>query len=1376
MGSRMDCRKSLFEELYNKVEETKEMINDALYSEDDEKRRDAVSRITNQEILGKVVMKEKCEDILLCAFDKIYDEDVMKLIAEKAESIDVRLMADEQLYYDEIRFNDVSKKKWIHAGSIKSRGPEISIALGASKASQRAKAVEAIEDQMVLAIVAKEDDRPEVRKAALKKLKNLDELEYIILNEEDQDALNTAIESYYHADKIRYDMFGENPETRMTCEIAGKATDQELLRKIAGHTIDFSAREAAFNNIWDTDILYQFYVHDNYYDLRDQYVLIDRAIEHILQSEEKVNELALQGNPVALKRVLNQDVIKKIVLDKKKDVFSRCWAIKRLNDIEVVKALFNDAGENEEIRKEAGKKIVRPVATKKLSMLFGFTAGKDNAKLCAIIDSSDGTSDNFEETLDAIEKLDDEEKLFEYAMQDRNYPFSYYRNLGYIYCIEVIIGKIYNNDYLLKIATEAPVDKSRHLAAERVALSDLRTVYIASMSDVDVRRVCARREPSEEQLYFYALDDQDTFVREIAAYRMTDNELLRKLAILSDDETISRIAISRMTDQQEINIVANNGHSTVIRQLAVNHKMLTNPKLLAYIALNDNNYNVCLDALNKIDDENYLRDIVLDSEDDLIRYSAIKKISNTEKLKHIYKRLYGDRDARKEVIEKIDDEEFLSLAAKTEYDSELAVFAAKKVKNQLQLFEIIKHTEDLDVKHAALEGLTEEDFLSAIYNSDEPTSIIAEAGCKLFGKELYKAENEKNEGIHKDEKDRNLDGFVNESTLMPEDEKPLLKYVTRGNSSPTGKNNIYLTAQDDDLHTYLKDISDEILKSQNCAVWYLEDGVQYDEEEYFADLSQMQLFVVPITGNFLRTENRARLIDFRYAIDHHKAILPIMMENGLEDEFNSICGELHTINSIVNDVTAKSYEEKIKEFLSNVLIGDEFADKIRKAFDAYIFLSYRKKDRAFAHELMKLIHKNEFCRDIAIWYDEFLIPGLNFNEAIYDALDKSQIFALVVTPNLVNEKNYIMTTEYPFARRMEKKVLPFEMSRLDKNESEELEKYYENIGGRINPDDNNEVEKLLKEVINKYATSTVKKDADHDFFIGLAYLSGIDVEIDHEKAIALIKSAADRDVAPAVMKLVSMYQYGDGVERSIEQMLTYQRKLVNILEANINRDPSDRDRKQFVQELINLYEYIIDYANKSRGNESLNTQLFDEAEYAMKKAFYLSDTFYKATDERWAVIKKMECTSKLGDLRALRGDWIEAQKYFTRNMDELKKEEIIDNNAMLLGITYTQIGRNALQENSSFVAQDYFSEAIITFEAEYEKTKSVQSREGMSEAWAYLGDGYSMDEDYDSAYKCYNKAMDISKSLIEELKTDAAKARYIDFETRRDRMTESLFE
>ena len=196
---------------------------------------------------------------------------------------------------------------------------------------------------------------------------------------------------------------------------------------------------------------------------------------------------------------------------------------------------------------------------------------------------------------------------------------------------------------------------------------------------------------------------------------------------------------------------------------------------------------------------------------------------------------------------------------------------------------------------------------------------------------------------------------------------------------------------------------------------------------------------MPVTTNLLCTANDALDVDFKFAMEHHIPVLPLMQEPGLEELFNKKCGELQFLDKNKIDETAISYEEKLEKYLSSVLIGDELAEKIRAAFNAYVFLSYRKKDRKYAQELMRLIHKNDFCRDITIWYDEFLTPGENFNDSIKDALQKSGLFVLAVTPNLVNETNYIMTTEYPMAREEGKPILPAELVPTDREQL--FEKY-----------------------------------------------------------------------------------------------------------------------------------------------------------------------------------------------------------------------------------------------------------------------------------------------------------------------------------------------
>ena len=241
------------------------------------------------------------------------------------------------------------------------------------------------------------------------------------------------------------------------------------------------------------------------------------------------------------------------------------------------------------------------------------------------------------------------------------------------------------------------------------------------------------------------------------------------------------------------------------------------------------------------------------------------------------------------------------------------------------------------------------------------------------------------------------------------------------------------------LKSFFETIVKEILDRQDCAVFYPEPGTQpEDVEDYELRLKEMQLFVVPVTTKLLTQKNRAMDVDVPFAFENRIPVLPLMQESGLDDIFNKKFGDLQYLDKNNSDPTAIPYEEKLTKYLDAIIVGDKLAKKVRAAFDAYIFLSYRKKDRRYAQELMRLIHQNDFCRDIAIWYDEFLTPGEDFNDAIKAALEKSGLFALAVTPNLINEINYILNIEYPMAQEMGKNILPAEMEPTDREKLREM--------------------------------------------------------------------------------------------------------------------------------------------------------------------------------------------------------------------------------------------------------------------------------------------------------------------------------------------------
>ena len=400
-----------------------------------------------------------------------------------------------------------------------------------------------------------------------------------------------------------------------------------------------------------------------------------------------------------------------------------------------------------------------------------------------------------------------------------------------------------------------------------------------------------------------------------------------------------------------------------------------------------------------------------------------------------------------------------------------------------------------------------------------------------------------------------------------------LQYVTRHNSTPHGKPKVFYCCHPDDFEPFFSDISKDILDKQDCSIWFFSKADLHSNEDSLDDLSQMQLFVFPVTLKLLCTTNFAMDIALPYAQSHNIPILPLIQEGGLEPIYAQRFGSLQFLDKHIQDRTALSYGEKLEKYLESVLIGSDLADKIRAAFDAYIFLSYRKKDRKYALELMRLIHKNPHYQDIGIWFDEFLIPGENFNEVIKNALSKSDLFLLTVTPNLINESNYIMDIEYPMAKERGKPILPAELVPTD---HDGLSEKYEDIPSCVDAYSDDELSGALMDSIKKLAIRENDASPEHKFFIGLAYLGGIDVEVDFKKALALISAAAESGLTEAMQKLSEMYHDGNGVPQDHAKAVTWRRKVSEHLANVYHAKPSRESANRYISALFKLAVYEFD--------------------------------------------------------------------------------------------------------------------------------------------------------------------------------------------------------
>lgn len=413
----------------------------------------------------------------------------------------------------------------------------------------------------------------------------------------------------------------------------------------------------------------------------------------------------------------------------------------------------------------------------------------------------------------------------------------------------------------------------------------------------------------------------------------------------------------------------------------------------------------------------------------------------------------------------------------------------------------------------------------------------------------------------------------------------LLHCKTRAGSSPAGKPRLYFCAHPDDFSVYFETLSKELLSLWDCAIWYADTSTGSPwgtavEEEFTLCLRQMQLFVIPVSESFLREKNDAREREFALAVENHIPVLPILVNSGLANEFNTICGNIQFLDRTSTDLTEIPYLKKLETFLGSVLLSDDLAQKVRSAFDAYVFLSYRKKDRKYAQELMQLIHENDFCRDIAIWYDEFLTPGEDFNDSIRSALQKSTLFALAVTPNLVNEKNYVMDVEYPMAQKQNKKILPVELQ--DTNRLL-LKWYFKSLPKCVAKNDKQGLSSSLAAIFRDIAVRETDSSPEHLLFIGLAYLNGIDVEVDSARGVKLITRSAEGGLPQAMEKLVQLYRRGNGVPLDQEQAIAWQQRLVEKRQEVFEK--TGEHGKELLQEMQQLAELYLEIENISGAAE-----------------------------------------------------------------------------------------------------------------------------------------------------------------------------------------------
>lgn len=604
-----------------------------------------------------------------------------------------------------------------------------------------------------------------------------------------------------------------------------------------------------------------------------------------------------------------------------------------------------------------------------------------------------------------------------------------------------------------------------------------------------------------------------------------------------------------------------------------------------------------------------------------------------------------------------------------------------------------------------------------------------------------------------------------------------LKYKQLGRGSVKGSQKVYLCAAPGDHEKYFDSIAAGLSACySDISLWYTAgegasgQGASGETEDRLFDLLQMNLFVIPVTRKFLTEENSARDTEFVFAIKNRIPVLPILEEPGLEELFNEKCGNLQCLSAADSDATALPFETKLKTFLDSVLLKDETLAKIRDSFGGYIFLSYRKKDRTHAREVMRLIHRDPSCRDAAIWYDEFLTPGEDFNDSIRQAFDRSALFTLVVTPNILEDGNYVMEQEYPMALFSGRPVMPVIAVETDNTE---LEARYPGLPERLICSD--EYADIIADKVRTELSLTSNDDPEHRYYIGLAYLNGVDLEADPEKAVSLISSAAADGMDEAYKKLADMYRTGTGVERDYIEAAKWSERYAEHLEKRLPDAKGMGSDHRCVSAWLEAgrnWEFVMEDEKALRAYEKslsgkmtagditsyvyqmeacYNAALLADrmGDHVLSKRF--ADRYFTACSCCSAFdIYRIRAEELAGSLAYRAGKWGEAAVHFEKGLELTEAHETDDPELIyfkhlraqfcqFLGISYLRMGADA----DGAGIEEYFEQALGLYD-EVENQKFAGTDEGRMMIYHSLGEISRSRGDEAAAAEYARKALELA--------------------------------
>ena len=424
--------------------------------------------------------------------------------------------------------------------------------------------------------------------------------------------------------------------------------------------------------------------------------------------------------------------------------------------------------------------------------------------------------------------------------------------------------------------------------------------------------------------------------------------------------------------------------------------------------------------------------------------------------------------------------------------------------------------------------------------------------------------------------------WFNNNSKKPSEELSVENWqvITRDNSPYTGKIGFYISYYGADVESVSESISDLLLKQRNCAVFYSKsDALKMDQVDKINAFRHVQCVIFPVYSEKSLLMDKSKE-DLNICMAEHIPVIPVFMDDHESSDFfekyQKIFRDLQLLMPFNSDPTKLPFENVLEHYLEGAITDDmelydvyqregEFLhtinEQIKSAFRGSVFLSYRKKNRRIAQELINTIRSEPALADIMIWYDEYLALGESYNAELADRINNCDFMILLGTADTLEKGNYILSHEYPKACDAKKKII---LACADKKVEALCKKHFSKAEIILKENELYHLPNILKELFG--GTSDKMEDCPDkkNYLLGRAYMDGKLTETDRKLGVALIERAANNSYIPAMMLMAHLYHIGMGVEVSPEKRREW------LARADETTDKCAKSKKHNFKELLSL--------------------------------------------------------------------------------------------------------------------------------------------------------------------------------------------------------------